>query len=233
MTHQLTAHQRALVVQVESILDDRSHLEFMLEEGGDEVLTAADFRVFIDTFKEDAKSILISLFCEIHGISIETAQNLLLHAAAEFKVSHRNISQMIRDYGELINHSYPEQQNGSLPLHIACAAAGREHRLRLEAFMIPFPQAVKIPDINNMTSLQIALIHGADVDVIKLLIDSYRPALMKPFLPNTTTSDLEPLVGMLPFHIACCRSRWLDVIYQILVESQSDVICRITNRQLP
>ncbi len=225
MTNQLTSVQQALVTQVESILDNRSHLLFMLEEGGDEVLTATYFRVFIDTCKEDVKTILIFLFCDIHGIPVESAQNFVLHAAAEFVVSHHNVSQIIRDYGNLINHCYPEQQNGSLPLHIACAATGREHRLRLEAFLIAFPQAVKIPDINNITSLQIALINGADVDAIKLLIYSYRPALMKPFLPITTTDDLEPLVGMLPFHIACCRSRSLDVIYQILVESQIDLIC--------
>ncbi|KAL7469935.1 hypothetical protein ACHAXS_010177 [Conticribra weissflogii] len=208
MTNQLTSVQQALVTQVESILDNRSHLLFMLEEGGDEVLTATYFRVFIDTCKEDVKTILIFLFCDIHGIPVESAQNFVLHAAAEFVVSHHNVSQIIRDYGNLINHCYPEQQNGSLPLHIACAATG-----------------LKIPDINNITSLQIALINGADVDAMKLLIYSYRPALMKPFLPITTTDDLEPLVGMLPFHIACCRSRSLDVIYQILVESQIDLIC--------
>ena len=179
-----------------------------------------DLRMFIDKCRADAMSKLLSAFSDVDEAS---GHDYILHAAAKLKVSPLNTEQLIKDYPELVHHSYPEDSpNASLPLHLAAAAVGSDdHVDRVKVILRAYPDAIKLFNEHQLLPMQIALIHGADYDVMKLLIDAYQPALEYPFLPSSETIPTEflPIIGMLPFHIACCRNYSLAVIFTLLVES--------------
>ena len=164
-----------------------------------------------------------NLLTAFSDIDETTGQDYILHAAAKLKVSPPNTAQLIKDYPDLVHHSHPENSpNGSLPLHLAAAAVGSDgHVDRVKVFLNSYPDAIKLVNEHQLLPMQIALIHDADYDVMKLLIDAYQPALEHPFLPSSESIPTEflPLIGMLPFHIACCRNYSLDVIFTLLVES--------------
>ena len=63
-----------------------------------------------------------------------------------------------------------------MPLHFAASAVGSGHFDRLRVFLDAYPDAVQQADERGMVPIQIALIHRADLDVMKLLIEffSYR-----------------------------------------------------------
>ncbi len=215
------------VEKIDQLLDSQRRYAAMLNDGDDVFYSRTDMRMLIDKFRVDARKSLLSLYCDVHGINdIASAQDLILHAAAEFKLSHRNTCLLIREYGHLINLSHPEGPYGSMPLHIAAAATGADHPFRLEAFVNAYSDAVKIPDSNDMLPLQIAAVNGADFDVIKLLIDAHPLALARPLFPRVISNELDGMIGMLPFHIACGRSYSLEVIFLILLEYPSCIIPR-------
>ncbi|KAL3791832.1 hypothetical protein HJC23_002463 [Cyclotella cryptica] len=199
--------------EVDLLLDKQRRFQAMLADG-DIFYSRSDLRMFIDKCRNDARSKLLDLYSEFHKTDPETLQDLVLHAAAWLKVSPLNTMQLIRDYPELISHRFGP--NGSLPLHIAARAVGETHLQRLEPFLDRFPEASKCLDKHGLLPLHSALIQGANYDVVTRLLESYPDASKCIVLPRSPVpKDLVPFVGMLPFHVSCCRSS-LDVIYSLL-----------------
>ena len=216
------------VEEVDRLLDSQRRFISMLDDG-DIFYSRIDLRMFIDKCRDNARSKILEVYTETHGIHPETSQELVLHAAAELKVSPQNITQLIRDYPDLIHQTYPKGPNGSLPLHLVSSAVGLDHLERLKPFLSAYPDGVRRYDKNGVLPIQIALVYGADFDVIKLLIDSFPPVLACPFLPLVRVSeDLNQLVGLLPFHIACCRNYSLNVIFQLLL-GRPDCVIKANN----
>ena len=206
------------VDQINNILDSQRRFQSMLKDN-DVFYSRTDLRMFIDKCRADALSKLLSAFSDIDETS---GHDYILHAAAKLMVSPLNTEQLIKDYTELVQHKHPDDTNGSLPLHLAAAAVGGEdHVDRVKVFLNSYPDAIKHVNEHQLLPMQIALIHGADYDVMKLLTDAYQPALEYPFLPSSETIPTEflPMIGMLPFHVACCRNYSLNVIFTLLVES--------------
>lgn len=216
--HRWQGTSLSLIDEVNNLLDSQRRFQSMLKDN-DVFYSRTDLRMFIDKCRADALSKLLSAFSDVDEAS---GQNYILHAAAKLKVSPLNTAQLIKDYPELVHHSHPEDSpNGSLPLHLAAAAVGSDdHVDRVKVFLNSYPDAIKLVNEHQLLPMQIALIHGADYDVMKLLIDAYQPALEFPFLPSSETFPTEflPLIGMLPFHIACCRNYSLDIIFKLLIE---------------
>jgi len=210
----------SLIDEVNNILDSQRRFQSMLKDN-DVFYSRTDLRMFIDKCRRDARSNLLSAFSDIEETT--GGQDYILHTAAKLKVSPLNSEQLIKDYPELVQHKHPEDSpNGSLPLHLAAAAVGSDdHVDRIKVFLNSYPDAIKLVNEHKLLPMQIALIHGADYDVMKLLIEAHQPALEFPFLPSSETIPTEflPLIGMLPFHIACCRNYSLYVIFKLLVES--------------
>jgi hypothetical protein len=227
MTWQSLSFSRSLfsgVEEVDRLIDSQRRFTAMLA-GGDVFYSRTDLRVFIDKCRNEARDKILSLYSEIQNEDHDASRVLVLHAAARLKISALNLGQLIKDYPDLVRLQYPDGSNGSLPLHFAAAAVGSDHLERLEPLLTAYPDAIKCLDVNGMIPMQIALINGAQIEVMKVLVDSFRPALKYPFLPRTPVpQELVPLVGLLPFHIASCRSYSLDVIYQLLVECPDCVV---------
>jgi len=210
----------SILDQINNLLDSQRRFQSMLKDN-DVFYSRSDLRMFIDKCRRDARSNLLTAFSDIDETT--GGQDYILHAAAKLKVSPLNAEQLIKDYPELVEHKYPgDIPNGSLPLHLAAAAVGSDgHVDRVKVFLNSYPDAIKLVNEHQLLPMQIALIHGADYDVMKLLIDAYQPALEFPFLPssNNIPTEFLPMIGMLPFHIACCRNYSLEVIFKLLVES--------------
>jgi len=210
----------SILDQINNLLDSQRRFQSMLKDN-DVFYSRSDLRMFIDKCRRDARSNLLTAFSDIDETT--GGQDHILHAAAKLKVSPLNSEQLIKDYPELVEHKYPEDSpNGSLPLHLAAAAVGSDdHVDRVKVILRAYPDAIKLVNEHQLLPMQIALIYGADYDVMKLLIDAYQPALEFPFLPSSENIPTEflPMTGMLPFHIACCRNYSLDIIFKLLVES--------------
>ena len=177
--------------------------------------------MMIDKAKSDARLRILEAFNQQHNAdhAEEPSQELVLHAAAKIMVSPLNMMQLIKDYPDLVLARYPEGSMGSLPLHYAAAAVGSNHSERLRPLLNAFPDAARQVDGRGLFPMQVALIHGAGLDVIRLLIQVYPPVLEMPLLPLSPIPEvLAPLVGLLPFHIACCCNYSLDVIFSLLLE---------------
>jgi len=218
--HRWQGSSQSPIDQINNILDSQRRFQSMLKDN-DVFYSRSDLRMFIDKCKRDALSKLLSAFSDIDETT--GGQDYILHAAAKLKVYPLNAEQLIKDYPELVEHKYPEDSpNGSLPLHLAAAAVGSDdHVDRVKVILRAYPDAIKLVNEHQLLPMQIALIHGADYDVMKLLIDAYQPALEYPFFPSSDNIPTQflPLIGMLPFHIACCRNYSLEVIFKLLVES--------------
>lgn len=199
--------------EIDLLLDRQRRFQAMLADE-DIFYSRSDLRMFIEKCRNDARKKLLALYSETHNTDPETLQDLVLHAAAWLKVSPLNTIQLIRDYPELISHRFGPK--GSLPLHIAASAVGEAHLQRLEPFLDRYPEAAKCLDVHGLLPLHNALIQGARYDVVKRLLDSYPEASKCIVLPRSPVAwDLVPFVGMLPFHVSCCRSSQ-DVIYCLL-----------------
>ena len=209
---------RSPVYQINDILDSQRRFQLMLadEDVADDDIyySQEDLRIFIEKCRNDARTKLIVACSDVDE---STSPDYILHAAAKIKLSPQNTAQLITDYLDLISSKW----DGSLPLHFATAAAGiSDHMERVKLFLHAHPDAIKRVDERGMLPLHIALVCGADFDVIKLLIEAFPPALDIPFLPRRPViDDLVPLIGLLPFHIACCQNYSLDVIFYLLLES--------------
>lgn len=204
--------------EIDDVLDSQRRFQAKLADG-DIFYSRTDLRMFIDRCKTEARTKIVAVYSETSSNVEIPSQELVLHAAAKLNISPLNTKQLIKDYPDLVRETYPEGPNGSLPLHVAAAAIGSDHVDRMKLYLNAYPGAVKLVDACGLLPMQIALIHGADFDVMKLLTEAFPPALEYPFLPRPPVpEDLKPLVGLLPFHIACCRNYSLDVIFQLLVE---------------
>ncbi|KAL7535127.1 hypothetical protein ACHAXR_006288 [Thalassiosira sp. AJA248-18] len=213
------------VSEADHIIDSQRRFQAMLADGDDIFYSRTDLRMFIDKCRTEALQLILVAFSETHNTDAEAPQELVLHAAAKIRVSPLNTKQLIKDYPNFVRQTYPEDDpNGSTPLHYSAAAVGSNQIDRLKPFLKAYPDAAKQVDEWGLVPMQIALIHGADFDVMKLLVDAYPPAIEYPLLPRPPVSgELEPLVGLLPFHIACCRNYSLDVIFQLLLESPDSI----------
>jgi len=125
------------------------------------------------------------------------------------------LRRFVSAYPAAIKHA---DECGMVPMQIALVHGADFDVMKL--LIEAYPTAIEHVDNRGMVPMQIALIHGADFDVVKLLTKTYPPALEYPLrLRHPVSEDLEPLVGLLPFHIACCRNCSLDVVFQLFVES--------------
>ncbi|KAL7546405.1 hypothetical protein ACHAWF_009744 [Thalassiosira exigua] len=209
---------RSPLDEIEHLLDSQRRWQAMLADG-DIFYSRTDLRMFIDKYRTEAKLKILALYSSMYLNGDEVPQEFLLHAAARLKVSPINTVQLIKDYPYLVWQTRPNTPHGSLPIHFAAAAVGSDHLGRLKPFLSAFPDAVKQTDESGLVPMQVALVHGAGFDVMKQLIDAFPPALEYPLHPRPPVSqDLEPLVGLLPFHVACARNNSLDVIYLLLLE---------------
>jgi ankyrin repeat protein len=208
------------VEEVDRILDSQRRYQAMLADE-DIFYSRTDLRMFIDQHRNEAKSKLLGFYSQAHNVDVETLPDLVLHAAAWLRVSPLNTRQLIKDYPDLIRH---RDGLGSLPLHIAVKAVGDDHADRLEHFLDLYSEATRCIDENGILPLHSALIAGADYKVIQLLLQSYLEASEVMILPRSPVpTELAPFVGMLPFHVACCRSS-AEVIYTFLVQNPEYVM---------
>ena len=165
------------VSEINEILDSQRRFQSMLADG-DVFYSRTDLRMFIDKCRADAMNKILAAFNDIDESS---NHNIILHAAAKLKVSPQNTALLITEWPELVSHSYPKL---SLPLHFSAAAVGSDHANRVKPFLTAHPEATKRVDEHGLLPMQLALIQGADYDVMKLLIDAFPPALEYPFLPR-------------------------------------------------
>mmetsp|Transcript_26098 Transcript_26098/g.55065 ORF Transcript_26098/g.55065 Transcript_26098/m.55065 type:complete len:262 (+) Transcript_26098:184-969(+) len=225
------------VDEIEHMLDSQRRFQSMLADG-DIFYSRSDLRLFIDQCREETR---VKLLLAYNGqmptdhnddiMDVESSgEELVLHAAAKLKVSPLNTMQLLRDYPEFIRQKISTRgqaalQAGSLPLHIAAAAMGNDQVDRLRPLLNAYPDAIRHTDERGMLPLQIALLHGADLDVTKLMTEAFPPSLGYPLLlrPTAVTEDLLPLVGLSPFHMACCCNCSLDVIFQLLASCPGSI----------
>ena len=222
------SHLASPVSEIDHILDSQRRFQAMLADG-DIFYSRTDLRMMIDKAKTDARLRILEAFNQQHNgnHAEEACEELVLHAAAKIMVAPLNMMQLIKDYPELVAARYPrpEGPTGALPLHYAAAAVGSNHAERLKPLLNTFPGAVKQVDGLGLLPMQVALIHGAGLDVILPLIEAYPPALEMPLLPlSPIPEDLESLVGLLPIHIACCCNYSLDVIFSLLLECPDSIL---------
>jgi ankyrin repeat protein len=214
------------VEEVDLLLDRQRRFQAMLADE-DIFYNRTDLRMLIDRSRDEARAKLLALYAENHDIEPEILSDLVLHAAAWLKVSPLNTIQVIKDYPDLVRQRDGPQ--GSLPLHIAATATGDGHFDRLEPFLDLFPEAAQCFDKDGLLPLHSALISGADQEVAKLLLDLYPDASKCICLPRAPVSEgLVPFVGMLPFHISCCRST-SDVIYTLLLHYPECLVGALSN----
>lgn len=201
---------------VDEILDRQRRLAVMANTK-DRVYSVVDLLMLIETCRDLAKSKILRYYGENFLLVAPAPEELLLHAAAELRVSPLNTVQLVQDYPDYIRH----MNHGTLPLHIAVAATGIDHAGRVKALLNAFPEAAKVLDGRGLLPVQIALIHRAEWEVVKLLVDAFPPALQYPFLPSVPVSEqTRVLIGLRPFQMACSLSYNLSTLFQLLVESQ-------------
>ena len=199
---------------VDQILDLQRDFQAKLAKG-DIFYSRTDLRMYIDRCRNEARTRLLGLYKETRHYDIDSASDLVLHAAAWMKVSSLNTVQLIKDYPDLLRHR--NGPDGSLPLHIAVTALGDDHFERVEPFLDLYPEAAKCLDGDGLLPLQSALISGAGYKVISLLLNTHIDAIKQIVLPRYPVCEqCAPFVGLLPFHVACCCCSE-DVIYSLLI----------------
>ena len=211
---------------VNEILDRQRRLQAMASDT-DSLYSIVDLQMLVEHCKESAKSKLLAYYGETYLVVAPAPEVLVLHAAADLKVSPLNTVQLVQDYPALIRH----KNHGILPLHVAVAATGVDHAGRVKAFLDAFHGAAKVMDARGMLPVQIALLHGAEWEVIKLLIDAFPAALQYPFLPCVPVmEELRTLIGLRPFHMACSLKYELNVLFRLLAESQDSIAAAPSQR---
>lgn len=207
--------------EIDHLLDSQRRFQTMLADA-DVFYSRSDLRMFIDRCRAEARTQLLAAYRQGHAVDGAESQEpeLVLHAAAKIKVSPLNARQLIKDYSNCVRGEF----TGSV-LHVAAAARGAEHAERLRPFLDAFPAAIRMKDGHGMVPLQLALLHGTEVGVVQLLAEAFPAALEQRFLPRPPVPVVyQSLVGLLPFHVACCRGSSLDVIFWLLVKQPGIVL---------
>ncbi len=211
---------------VNEILDRQRRLAVMASDT-DSMYSIVDLQMLVEHCKESARSKILAYYGETYLVIAPAPEELVLHAAAELKVSPLNTAQLVQDYPTLIRH----KNHGMLPLHVAVASTGIDHAGRVKAILDAYPGAAKVLDAKGLLPVQIALLYGAEWEVIKLLIDAFPSALRYPFLPCTPMrGEFHTLVGLRPFHMACSLKYELSFLFQLLAESQDSVVSAPSHR---
>ncbi|KAL7495217.1 hypothetical protein ACHAWT_006936 [Skeletonema menzelii] len=211
---------------VNEILDRQQRLAAMASDTGS-LYSIVDLQMLVEHCKESAKLKILAYYGETYLVVAPAPEELVLHAAAELKVSPLNSAQLVQDYPTLIRH----ENHGVLPLHVVVAATGVDHAGRVKAFLDAFPEAAKVMDAKGLLPVQIALLHGAEWEVIKLLIDAFPAALQYPFLPCVPVpEEFCTTIGLRPFHMACSLKYELNFLFQLLAESQDSIAAAASRR---
>ena len=214
--------------EIDHILDSQRRYKAMLADI-DVFYSRSDLRMFVDQCRAKARAKLLAAYDQ-ESSTAAPREDLVLHAAAKIQVSPLNVAQLIEDYPGLVRRA----SRGSLPLHVAATAQGAEHLERLKPLLDAYPEAIATKDEHGLVPMQIALLHEADADAVKLLVDSFPPALEYRFLPlPSAPAAYQLLVGLLPFHLACCCGCSLDVIFRLLLERPDVVSTACSEQVLP
>ena len=204
---------------VNEILDRQQRLAAMASDT-DSLYSIVDLQMLVEHCRDSAKSKILAYYAETYLVVAPAPEELVLHGAAELKVSPSNTAQLVQDYPSLIRH----KNHGMLPLHVVVAATGVDHVGRVKAFLNAWPEAAKVLDAQGQLPVQIALLHRAEWEVVKLLIDVFPSALQYPFLPRAPVpGQLRMLIGLRPFHMACSLKYGLSFLFQLLAESQDSI----------
>ena len=204
--------------EVDQILDRQRRLAVMASNGN-RMYSIVDLQLLVEQCREVAMSKILACYDETLVVS-PASEELVLHAAAELRVSPLNTVQLVQDYPECIHH----MNNGMLPLHLVVAATGVDHAGRVKAFLNVFPESAKVLDARGLLPVQIALLHGAEWDVVKLLIGAFPLALQYPFLPCAPIEEhFGEYIGMKPFLMACSLKYSSSSLFQLLAGSPDSI----------
>ena len=208
---------------VDKLIDKQRRLSAMASDS-DSLYSVADLQILVEHCRELAKSKMLAFYGSRHlMMGADATDELVLHAAAELKVSSLNLAQLVQDYPNLICHRH----HGMLPLHVVVAATGIDHFSRVRAILSAFPEGAKLLDSRGILPVQIALLSGAPWEVVKLLIAAFPSAIQYPFLPFTPVLEhnVRSLIGLRPFEMACSLGYYdLSFLFQLLAKSQDIVI---------
>lgn len=211
---------------VNEILDRQRRLAVMASDT-DSMYSIVDLQMLVEHCKESSRSKILAYYGETYLVIAPAPEELVLHAAAELKVSPLNTAQLVQDYPTLIRH----KNHGMLPLHIAVASTGIDHAGRVKAILDAYPGAAKVLDAQGLLPVQRALLHSAEWEVVKLLIDAFPSALWYPFLPCAPMQgQFRTLVGLRPFHMACSLKYELSFLFLLLAESQDSIVSAPSHR---
>ena len=211
---------------VNEILNRQRRLAAMASDT-ESLYSIVDLHMLVEHCSELAKSKILAYYGESYRMDTPAPDELVLHAAAELKVSPLNTAQLVHDYPDLIRHKY----RGMMPLHVVVAATGVDHVGRVKAFLNVFPKAAKVLDAQGLLPLQVALLHEAEWEVVKLLIDAFPSALKYPFLPCAPVQEnFHVLIGLRPFHMAISLKYELSFLFQLLAESQDSIAATLSRR---
>ena len=214
---------------VNEILDRQRRLAAMASDSESSMYSTIDLHMLVEHCRDFAKAKILAFHGETHGMGAAAADELVLHAAAELKVSPLNTVQLVQDYPDLIRHKH----RGMLPLHVVVAATGVDHIGRVRAFLSAFPEGAKVLDTRGLLPLQIAILHGAPWEVVKLLIDEFRSALQYPFLPLAPVPEhVRSMIGFRPFHMACSLKYGLSFLFQLLAAEGQDSIAATSSNHI-
>lgn len=214
------------MLSVNEILDRQRRLAAMASDT-DSLYSILDLHMLVEHCRDLAMAKILAYYAEAYRMNAPAPDELVLHAAAELKISPLNTVQLVEDYPNLIRYNY----RGMLPLHVVVAATGVDHVGRVKAFLNAYPETAKVLDAQGLLPLQVALLHGAEWDVVKLLIDAFPSALQYPFLPCAPVPEhFRLLIGLRPFHMACAQKYELSFLFQLLAESQDSIAATSSHR---
>ena len=205
---------------VDKLIDKQRRLSAMASDS-DSLYSVVDLQILVEHCRDLAKSKMLAFYSQRHLMGADATDELVLHAAAELKVSSLNLAQLVQDYPNLICHKH----RGMLPLHVVVAATGIDHFSRVRAILRAFPEGAKVLDSRGILPVQIALLSGAPWEVVKLLIAEFPSAIQYPFLPFAPVLEHNELIGLRPFEIACSLGYYdSSFLFQLLAKSQDIVI---------
>lgn len=210
-----------------------------LKEGVQDVFySRTDLRMNLDWERSRSSQILLDLH-SLRTVADNLDINVAMLCQAIRSIHDENLLQYIlRDYSGTMDGLRAD--TGHHPIHIAIIA----NRSAVKTLLSAFPDAPHRPDPFSRLPLHLFLLHVATYDhtdqdmpddddqceyhCVKVMIDSNCAAVTKP-LEWSLTQMTEEFVGapdgvrrfrrfhgLLPFHIACCRSASISVIFEIL-----------------
>lgn len=205
---------------VNEIIDRQRRFAEMASDA-DSLYSIVDLHMLVEQCRGFARAKILAYHEETNQMGAAATDELVLHAAAVLKVSPSNATQLVQDYPDLVRRKHL----GMLPLHVVVAATGVSHFGRVKAYLGAFPEGAKVLDKRGLLPLQLAILHGAEWEVVKLLIDSFPLVLQYPLLPFAPVQEnIRSMIGLQPFHMACSLKYELSFLVQILAKSQDTIV---------